>query len=147
MKIRTLLFALACSLAVSPAVRAADTETELGGKMEKMGSSFRVIKRQIGDATKNADTLAKLAVLKENAEASLKLEPAMKADKPKGDQGKFVADYQAGMKKFIELCGKLEAALKKGDNAEATKICGAMGDAQKAGHKDFKKPDEKKKKA
>ena len=73
-------------------------------------------------------------------------EPALKAEKPKGDQAKFVADYQAGMKKFVELCGKLEAALKKGDNAEATKICGAMGDAQKAGHKEFKKDDGKKKK-
>jgi len=146
MKIRTLLFALACSLAVSPAVRAADTETELGGKMEKMSSAFRVIRRQITDASKNADSLAKLAIVKENAEASLKFEPALKAEKPKGEQAKFVADYQAGMKKFVELCGKLEAALKQGDNAEAAKICGAMADTQKAGHKEFKKDDGKKKK-
>ena len=145
MKIRTLLFALACSLAVSPVVRAADAETELGGKMEKMSSAFRVIRRQIADASKNADSLAKLAVVKENAEASLKFEPALKSEKPKGDQAKFVEEYQAGMKKFVELCGKLEAALKKGDNTEAAKICGAMGDAQKAGHKEFKKDDKKKK--
>jgi hypothetical protein len=56
-----------------------------------------------------------------------------------------VADYQAGMKKFIELCGKLEAALKANNNAEAEKLCAALGDAQKSGHKSFKKEDKKKK--
>jgi hypothetical protein len=49
------------------------------------------------------------------------------------------------MKKFIELCGKLEAALKANNNAEAEKLCAAMGDAQKAGHKQYKKDDKKKK--
>jgi len=144
MKIRALLLSLACALAVSPFVRAAD-ETELGGKMEKMSGAFRAIRRQITDPSKNADSLAKLAVVKQNAEASLKYEPAKKSEIPAADQAKFVADYQTGMKKFIALCDKLEAALKAGNNAEAEKICGAMGDSQKAGHKEFKKDDKKKK--
>ena len=144
MKIRALLFALACSLAVSPAVRAADAETELEGKMEKMSGAFRALRRQISDPTKNADSLAKVAVIRQNAEASAKLEPARKAEIPAANQKKFVADYQAEMKKFIDMCGKLEAALKANNNEEAAKICGAMGDAQKAGHKAYKKDDKKK---
>lgn len=145
MKIRALLFALACSLAVSPAVRAADEpETELGGKMEKMSSAFRALRRQIADASKNADSLARVATIRQNAEAALKLEPAKKSEVPAAGQKKFVADYQAEMKKFIDMCGKLEAALKANNNEEAAKICGAMGDAQKAGHKSFKKDDKKK---
>ncbi len=146
MKIRVLLFALACSLAASPAVRAAEApETEMGAKMDKMSGAFRALRRQISDASKNADSLAKVATIKENAVASLKLEPAMKAEKPAAEQKKFVADYQAEMKKFIELCGKLEAALKANDNVLAAKLCGEMGDAQKAGHKVYKKDDKKKK--
>ena len=120
-------------------------ETELGAKMEKMSGAFRAIRRQITDKSKNADSLAKLAVVKQNAEASLKYEPARKSEVPAANQAKFVADYQAGMKKFIELCGKLEAALKANNNAEAEKLCAAMGDAQKAGHKQYKKDDKKKK--
>jgi len=112
--------------------------------MEKMSGAFRALKRQIADPAKNADSLAKIAVIRQNAEASVKLEPARKAEVPAADQKKFVADYRAEMKKFIDLCGKLEAALKANNNEEATKLCGAMGDAQKAGHKAYKKDDKKK---
>jgi soluble cytochrome b562 len=145
MKIRLILATLACALVTIPAIQAADAETELGGKMDKMSSAFRALRRQITDASKNADSLAKLATIKENAQAAMKLEPAWKADKPAADQAKFVADYKADMKKFIELVGKVEAALKANDNDGAGKLLAAMGDAQKAGHKQFKKPDDKKK--
>ena len=145
MKIRALLFALVCALSVGSVVRAEEAETELGGKMEKIGGAFRALRRQISDASKNADSLARVATIRQNAEAALKLEPARKAEIPAAKQTKFVADYQAQMKKFVELCTKLEAALKANDNATAAKLCGDMGDAQKAGHKEFKKEDKKKK--
>ncbi len=145
MKIRLLLFTVACALAVGPVVRAADEpETELGGKMEKMSGAFRALRRQITDSSKNADSLAKLATIKSNAEASLKLEPAKKAEIPAADQKKFVADYKAKMKELIDLIGKVEAALKANNNDEANKLVSAMGDAQKQGHKQFKKDDKKK---
>lgn len=144
MKIKLLLIAIACALVAGPAANADEPETELGGKMEKMSGAFRALRRQITDATKNADSLAKLATIKENAQAALKFEPAMKAEKPAAEQAKFVADYQADMKKFIELVGKVEAALKANDNAGAEKLLASMGDAQKAGHKQFKKADKKK---
>ena len=85
-------------------------------------------------------------MIRQNAEASAKLDPAMTKDIPAAKQKEFVARYQAEMKKFLELCGKLEAALKANNNAEAEKLCAAMGDAQKAGHKQYKKDDKKKKK-
>ncbi len=144
MKIRVLLLTLVCALATGSGFAADEPETELGGKMEKMGGAFRALRRQISDATKNADSLARVATIRQNAEASLKLEPAMKAQKPAAEQKKFVDDYRADMKKFLELCGKLETALKANDNVEAAKLCGAMGDANKAGHKSYKKEDKKK---
>jgi cytochrome c556 len=148
MKIRVLLFAaIAGALAIGPVVRAADDkepETELGKKMEKIGGSFRALRRQITDASKNEDSLAKIATIRQNAEAALKLEPAKKDEIPAADQKKFVADYRAKMKDFIELTTKVEAALKANNNEEAGKLVGAMGDAQKQGHKQFKKDDKKK---
>ena len=144
MKIRLILTTLACALLTVPAVHAAEPETELGGKMEKMSGAFRALRRQVADATKNADSLAKLATIKENAVAAAKLDPALKADKPAAEQAKFVADYQAEMKKFIGQVDAVVAALTANNNAEAEKLLGTLGDAQKAGHKQFKKADKKK---
>lgn len=120
-----------------------EAETELGKRMEKMSGAFRKLRRQVEDSSKNADSLALVKTIRENAQASLKFEPAMKAEKPAAAQAKFVADYQAKMKDFIALAGKLEAALKANNNEEAKKLCGEMGDAQKKGHGDFKKKDKK----
>ncbi len=145
MKIRLSLIAVVFALAAGLVARAAEPETELGGKMEKMGGAFRALRRQITDASKNADSLAKIAVIKENAQAAAKLEPAKKAELPAADQAKFVADYQAEMKKFIELVSKVEAALKANNNEEAGKLVTQMGDDQKKAHKQFKKEDKKKK--
>ncbi len=145
MKIRLTLLTVVVALATGLVARAAEAETELGAKMEKMGGAFRALRRQITDASKNEDSLAKLKTIRENAEASLKLEPAMKADKPAAEQAKFVADYKAEMKKFIELVAKVEASVKAGNNGEAEKLLGDMSKAQKAGHTSFKKPDDKKK--
>ena len=143
MKIRSLLIALSLALAAGPAARA--DETPLGERMEKMGGAFRALRRQITDASKNADSLAKVATIRKNAEESMKFDPALAKDQPADKRQKFIADYQAEMKKFLELCGKLEAALKANNNAEAEKLCAAMGDAQKSGHKQYKKDDKKKK--
>ena len=69
-------------------------------------------------------------LVEQNAQAALKLEPAMKADKPAADQKKFMADYQADMKKFIGLVEKTEAALKAGNNAVGPPVpVGADGKA------------------
>jgi hypothetical protein len=141
MKFRALLTTLALAVLAGPL--AAD-ETELGAKMEKMGGAFRALRRQISDASKNADSLAKLAVIRQNAEASAKLDPAMTKDIPAAKQKEFVARYQAEMKKFLELTAKVEAALKANNNAEAAKLVTQLADAQKSGHKEFKKEDKKK---
>ena len=145
MKIRLLLLTLACALVAGPALRAADEpETELGGKMEKVGGAFRALRRQISDAAKNEDSLKRLATIRENLQAGLKLEPAKKAEIPAAEQAKFVADYQAEMKAFITLVEKTEAALKAGKNDEAAKLVEQMGKDQKKAHTSFKKDDKKK---
>lgn len=143
MKIRLLLLSVAVALAPVTGF-SADAETELGGKMEKIGGAFRALRRQVADPSKNADSLTKVATIRENAEASLKLEPAKKADVPAAQQKKFVDDYRAEMRKFLELTGKLEAALKANNNAEAEKLLTQLNDQQKASHKQFKKDDKKK---
>ena len=145
MKLRTLLLSLICAAVTLPGASAAEgkaksadkEETELGGHMDKMSGAFRKLKRQIADATKNEDSLKLVATIKAESAASTKLTPAWKPEQKE--------KYQAKMKDFNAKVAKLEMALKAGKNDEAAKIADELGAAQKEGHKEFKKPDEKKK--
>lgn len=143
MKIRLLLVTLLSAFLVAPFAFADDEETELSAKMDKIGSAFRSLRRQVSDPAKNQDSLAKIAVIRENAQASAKLEPAKKADLPPAEQAKFVAAYRAKMKEFIELTDKITAALKANNNDEAAKLVGVMADQQKQAHTDFQKKKKK----
>jgi soluble cytochrome b562 len=118
-------------------------ETELTKKMDKMNGAFRKLRRQATDATKNADSLEQVAILREYAEASLKLEPAKAALVPAADRKKFVADYQEDMKELLANIDKLAAALKAGQNEEAGKIVNELSSQQKAGHKEFRVEEKK----
>ena len=152
MKIRSLLCTLSLALALPLGLNAQppgggekkEPETELGKHMDKIGGAFRALRRQIADATKNEDSLKRVATIKENAQAALKLEPAFKAKQPAGEQAKFVANYQAKMKDFLADVDKLEAALKANDNATAAKLCDALKADQDEGHKEFRPPQKKK---
>ena len=146
MKIRTLLLSLICVTASVPvAVNAAEKEdqTVLGSHMEKMSGAFRKLRKSVVDASQNAESLKLVATMKTEAAASLKEEPAKKAEIPAADQAKFVADYQKGMKDMAAKIDALEAALKANKNDDAAKIVEEMAAAQKQGHKAFKKQDKK----
>ena len=152
MKIRLLLLSLLFSLVSASALQAqpkpekeeGEEETELGDKMDRMGGAFRKLKRQAADASKNEESLKLVATIRESAEASTHLEPARKADIPADAQAKFVTDYQAKMKETLAVIDELAAAFKAGNNEEAGKLIAKLGEAQKAGHKEFKRPSKKK---
>ena len=131
--------------AATPAIQA-DAETELGENMSAISKAFKKLRSQVGDPTKNAESLQLVAILHEKAEASLKLVPEKAADIPAADQPKFTADFVAGIKALIADIAKLETALQAGDNEEAAAQIEALGSAQKEGHKEFrkKKPQPKK---
>lgn len=142
---------LASLMLAVPAVYAADEapaahkekkpETEITKQMDKMNGAFRKLRRQAGDATKNADSLDQVAIIRESSAASAKLTPVKAAEIPEADRAKWVADYQAKMKDFAGLLDKLEAAFKAGQNEEAVKIVEAMGKARQEGHKEYKAKD------
>lgn len=112
--------------------------------MEKISSAWRITKRKISNPAENADTLAKLAIVKENMVASAKLEPDLKKTKPAAEQAKFVADYQAKMKEEIKKIDEIIALVKAGKNDEAAKLVSVVDQDQKDAHKKFKKDSKKK---
>jgi soluble cytochrome b562 len=149
MNIRKLLVALCLAVSAIGAQaqeKAAKTETQLESKMDDLNAAYRKLGRQINDASKNADSLKQVAIIKEAANAALKLEPAKKAEIPAADQAKFVAAYQTKMKSFIGNIDKLEASLKAGKNAEAAELLKTLKQDQEEGHKEFRKDKKAKKK-
>lgn len=121
-------------------------ETELEGKMDDLGGAFRKLRGLLKDPAKNAESAALVGKMRSVAADAAKLTPAMTADLPEADRAKFVADFQKSMANFAATLEKLESALKSGDNAAASKLFEEIRDQQKAGHKQFKRPDEKEKK-
>lgn len=129
--------------AAAPAPKEKKPETELTKQMDKMNGAFRKLRRQATDATKNADSLEQVAILKEFAAASAKLTPAKAAAIPEADRAKWVADYQAKMTETLVAIEKLEAALKAGQNEEAGKLVADLQAQQRAGHKEYRTEEKK----
>jgi len=139
MKNRLLIALTALALSASSAFCADEPKTELGEKMTAISTAFRAIGRQAADATKNADTLTKIASMKTALEASSHLKPATTADKPAAEQAAYVAKFQSEIKDMIALVGKLEEAIKGGHNDAAAKIIDEVKAEQSKDHKEFRK--------
>lgn len=152
----TLLFSLffgagiASPLLAQPApapapVTAQEEKTELGDHMSQISSAFKKLRSQIADAGKNDSSLELIGTIRKNALASLELVPEKAADVPAADQAKFKADYVVRMKSLLVDIEKLETALKADNNEDAKAQIEVLGNAQKEGHKEFrkKKPEKK----
>jgi cytochrome c556 len=136
-----LLFILAAGLAgfaADAATPGQKTETELSQQMDKLNGAFRKLRRQVADATKNADSLEQVAILKQYSESSAKLVPYKAGEVPAADKAKLIEGYQAKMAEFKAAVTKLEAALKAGNNEEAAKLVQELAAMQKEGHREYK---------
>lgn len=98
----------------------------------------------VSDASKQAEAIKQVAVIKAAANEALKLVP--KYTPPtvvtEADKAKFVSDYQATMKKFIAAVETLETALKAGKTPEEiAPLYAALGQIQsQEGHANFRAP-------
>src|ERR1700712_1413264 len=77
-----------------------EKQTELGRHMDSMNKAYRKLRRQIAEAAKNEDSLKLVAVMRENAEASVTLTPEKAADLPEADRAKFDENYKKAAKGF-----------------------------------------------
>lgn len=145
MKSRLVLSALLLALSPAPFVAAQEApaakkeHTALEDRMEKINSAWRRLRRQVAEPAQNASSLELIATIREAAKGTEKMTPAKIEEVPEAERAKFLADYQAGMKKFFEQLDALETALKSSNNEEAGKVLSAIADHQKSSHKAFKK--------
>lgn len=140
MKLRHFATAVLCALVVGSAapVQAQAPKTPLAQNMKKLNSAYKALGRAIRAGTA-PEALTQVAIIRDQAEASLKLQPARKSEIPDGEQSKFVADYKSTMEAFLVDVKKLEAALKAGNMDEAKTLNTALKTDQTKAHKQFKK--------
>lgn len=112
--------------------------TELGQWMDKMGSAFRKLRRQITTPEANASSRELMAVMIDAATHARELTPEKTAEIPEADREKYVAAYR---EKMDELLGKLrdiDAAFAANDNAKADQLVRELRGIQREGHKEYK---------
>jgi soluble cytochrome b562 len=154
MKIRSALFCALLTLgSIQPALNAQPTAsasaeedtTELGRHMSAISRAFKKLRTQVADSAKNEESLQLVATIREHAHSAMALVPEKALEVAAPDQPKFKSDYVAKMESLIASVDQLDAAFKAGNNDEAKRLLEAMANAQKEGHKEFrkKKPEKK----
>lgn len=139
MKNRLLITVTALLLAATPFLRAADEpKTPLGEKMEAIKKDYDVVKKAVNGGTATAETLALVANLKHNAEASLKEKPKNVALIPEADKAAFLKGYDTEMHQMIALFGKLETALKDHNNDAAKALITEIDAQQRKSHQAYR---------
>ncbi len=118
-----------------------EPDTELGKTMEKLNGAWRKLRKQVNDAASNANSVEQVAIVKEGALKASTLEPDKAKDLPEADRPKFIHDYQAKMKEFAAKLDKLSDAFKANDNTAAAALMKELGQMQREGHKEYKRPD------
>lgn len=116
-------------------------ETELEKSMDGMNKAWRKLRKQAADPAQNASSLELVATVQAAAKEGLKQKPDLARDQPAEKQAEFVAGFQKQMKEMIAALEQLEAAFKAGDNKTAGEIITKIGAMQKAGHKEYKRPE------
>jgi soluble cytochrome b562 len=144
-----LILLLVAALVLAPSVTLAQAkkkdrpDTEIEKAMDQMAGAVRKLRSLVTDPAQTATSLELVATIKAGALEAKKHVPLRAADVPEGDRAAFVADFQKRMEAFVAAVAKVERALKDGKNDEAGRLFQELGRLQKAGHKDFQRPEEK----
>jgi soluble cytochrome b562 len=116
-------------------------DTDIEKDMHKIGRAYRQLRKQVNDPAQNASSLELVAAIRAGALDARAHTPLKAADLPEQDRPAFAVGFQKKMDGFIAAVNQLEEALKAGNNAEAARLAGELDRLQKAGHKDFRRPE------
>ena len=106
-----------------------------------MAGAYRKLRRQVTDPAQNAASLELVVAVKAGATEARKYTPLKADDLPEPERVAFVENFQRKMDEFLGTAGRLEDALKAGNNDEAARLVAELGKIQKADHKEFRRPE------
>jgi hypothetical protein len=132
-------FLIALTFAGGQFARAAEHEkhTPLDDAMEAMNKAYKALKAQVGDSSKNANSLELIAEMEKQALIAKGMTPARAAKLSESERPKFIAEYRKAVANLIGEYLKIETALLEGKNADAEKIVGTISKIKEAAHEKF----------
>jgi hypothetical protein len=116
-------------------------DTDIEKAMEKMAGVYRKLRRQAADPAQNAASLKLVGTIKAGATKAWKYTPLKAADLPGPERAAFVENLREKRDEFLVTAGRLEDALKAGNNEEAVRLVAELGKIQKANHQEFRRPE------
>ena len=130
----------ACATEASPkAVRDAKKKKPiLEQSMETINQSYRLLRRQVSDQTKNQATIELLKKMQTSALMAATQAPPMAKKLPREKQGKFLLAYKRTMIELVTALLDIEAALLDADNTKAKQLFPKLSALKKKGHEMFK---------
>lgn len=116
-----------------------EVRDELGKQMEILQGNFRKLKKSLGDAKMNADSLAAIGKMQGAAMAAKGMEPHVEGEMAADKKTEYMNGYKTRMIKLAIALLELEAKVIEGKNDDAVKQLGDIDGMMKEGHKIYKK--------
>ncbi len=112
-------------------------ETPLAAEMEKVEHAEHFLRRSIGDAAQDAESLKRIAEAQQAILAAKLLQPKMTASVPEAERAKFLSDYRREMAGLLIEFTQLERALLDGDREAAKASYKKLHAMEEVGHNSF----------
>lgn len=106
--------------------------------MEAMGKTFKALKGQINDPTKNQSSLALVEELEKQTLAAKGMTPRGASTRPTDERAKYLADYRIDMANLLRGEIELEEALIDGKQDKVAEAFQSLVDQMTEGHKAFR---------
>lgn len=114
-----------------------EPDTPLAAEMEKIEHAEHFLRRSIGDAAQDAESLKRIAEAQQAILVAKLLPPKMAASLPAAEQAKFVAAYRSTMGQLLIEFTALERALLDGDREAAKAAYKRLHGMEEDGHAEF----------
>lgn len=112
-------------------------DTPLMVEMEKIEHAEHFLRRSIGDAAQDADSLKQIAIAQQAILSAKLIPPKMAANVPEADRPKFLAEYRKTMAGLLIEFATLERALLDGDRDAAKASYKKLHAMEESGHSEF----------
>ena len=110
--------------------------------MDILNKSYRLLRRQISDKSKNQSTIALINKMQVSALTAATQSPSMAKKIPPAKRGKFNLAFKRTMVSFVVTLMDIEEALLNSDNVKAKQAYLKLGALKKKGHDNFKEEEE-----
>jgi hypothetical protein len=113
-------------------------DTKLAVHMKAINQAYRKLRSSLKDPERNAESLAQVLEIEQNAFAAKGLEPAQLVDVPQAERKAFLVEYRRTMVGLLKGILDLEVAVLEDKNEAASDLLKEINKMKLAAHKRFR---------